>query len=205
MLDLPPAVVKIAMKDDSDVGVKPYAGSNVPPPYMIHRQNHVFHADAFSKVSMESVISGFTESIKDACTNLHIGEEWIECPDLYTFVRDLMFAPSISAIFGPKMPELSPDLASDFWIFDENVGFLAMGMPNWFKPQGARYRAKCLAAVTQWGRHAENEPSVTHEDSAWNSTWGLGALGRRYEGLKPHDVMSSERAKASVDLGFLWA
>jgi hypothetical protein len=205
IFDLPPAVVKIAMKDDSGVGVKPYAGSNVPPQYRIHCQNHVFNDDAFSKASTESIVSRFTKSLQDACTNLHIEDDWSELPDLYTFIRDLMFSTSIGTIFGPKMLELNPDLASDFWLFNENVGFLAMGIPNWFKPQGAQYRAKCLAAVTRWRRHAENELNAKHEDPAWNSTWGLGVLERKYEDLDPNDVMSSEGAKASADLGFLWA
>ncbi|KAF1941002.1 cytochrome P450 [Clathrospora elynae] len=203
-----PQKIKDALaKDDSGIGVKPYPGSDVHPGRRLMRNQIVFFADAFSKTSMDALVPIFILQMEDWCSKSNvISEDWVEMPSLYLFVRDVLFSSSVEALFGPNLLGLNPELAKDFWEYDDSVGFLALGMPNWLKPNAAKARSRVLEALKRWRRNAVNnaDPAIA-EDAAWNPAWGLGAIRRRNKLLDATEGLFDEDGRASIDLALLWS
>ncbi|KAF2878580.1 cytochrome P450 [Massariosphaeria phaeospora] len=202
----PPHVVDAIARDDSGVGRKPYPGSSVPPGRRLLRNQIVFFADAFSRASIDGMVPRFVSSLQAWCEkNTAIGANWVEMDDLYGFVREMLFACGVESFFGPGMLEVNPGLAAAFWAYDDNMPFLAAGMPGWMKPRAARSRTVCHEAMKRWRAHAveHTDPKVP-EDAAWDSAWGLGAIRRRNKLLDEAEGLFDENARAAMDLALLW-
>ncbi|ORY17483.1 hypothetical protein BCR34DRAFT_596952 [Clohesyomyces aquaticus] len=83
-------------------------------------------------------------------THDSIGMDWVEMPDLYTFVQDILFQCGVDAFFGEKLRKLDPDLEKDFWEYDDNISFPATPMPAWMRPNAIKARDRCHAAMKRW-------------------------------------------------------
>lgn len=202
----PNQVVAATLADNSGIGVRPYAGSNVNPDQRIIRNQVVFFSDAFSKTSMDEIVPRFVENLQRNCSNLNMGDEWVEMSDLFTFVRDIVFPSGVESFFGKSMLELNPNLQGDFWGFDENIPSLAAGLPAWLTPRATKYQKRCLASMKRWRQEAMREEGpVSSGDSPWDLAWGLGALRRRNAVLEATEGLFDEDARASMDLATLWA
>lgn len=116
---------------------------------MIHNQV-LFFNDAFSKRSMDELIPRFPGNLERRCTELDVGGEWVVLPDLYTWLREVVFRCGVASFYGENMLGLNPGLEKVFTEFDEGVPFLATGLPRWMRPRAFRARGECLAAVKRW-------------------------------------------------------
>tara|TARA_R110002003_G_scaffold155_4_gene13686 strand:- start:2243 stop:2809 length:567 start_codon:yes stop_codon:yes gene_type:complete len=188
------------------VGVKPYPGTQVHPGRRLMRNQVVFFADAFSKSSLDEMVPRFVEAVEEWCKTSGIGDQWVEMPDLYLFVRDILFDCGVVSIFGHQMLDLNPGLCKDFWEYDTNIGFLALGMPSWMKPDAAKSRDRMVAAMKRWRQHAvrNTDPKVP-EDATWDASWGLGAIKRRNKLLDATEGLFEEDGRASIDLALIWS
>lgn len=72
----------------------------------------------------------FVQAMEDWCQQSTITNKWTELPDLYIWLREVLFQCGVASVFGPHMLRLNPDLSEDFWEYDDNIDFLALGMPN---------------------------------------------------------------------------
>lgn len=203
----PSRVCHATLVDDSGIAAKPYPGSQVHPGRRLLRNQVIFFNDAFSKKSMDEIVPRFLRNLYLRCSDFAIHTEWVEMDDLLSFVYDLAFPCAVKSFFGASMLELNPDLQTQFLAFDENVPFLASGMPTWLKPNAVQARSKCLAAAKRWRKEAERNSNKSSESdmSAWDSTWGLGALRRRNKLFEASEGLFDEEATAATDLATIWA
>jgi cytochrome P450 len=203
----PEAVCHATLVDDSGIAVKPYPGSQVHPGRRLIRNQVIFFNDAFSKKSMDELIPRFMQNLYRQCEGFSIGTEWVELDDLFALVHDLAFPCAVKSFFGDSMFRLNPDLEKDFLTFEDNVPFLASGMPTWWKPQAVQSRSKCLDAVKRWRKEAKRSSMLLPESDtqAWDSAWGLGALRRRNKLFEATEGLFDEEATAATDLATTWA
>jgi cytochrome P450 len=203
----PDAVCHATLVDDSGIAVKPYPGSQVHPGRRLIRNQVIFFNDAFSKKSMDELIPRFMQNLYSQCEGFSIGTEWVELDDLFGFVYELAFPCAVKSFFGDSMFRLNPDLQKDFLAFEDNVPFLASGMPTWWKPQAVQSRSKCLDAVKRWRKEATRSSMLLPESDteAWDTAWGLGALRRRNKLFEATEGLFDEEATAATDLATTWA
>jgi hypothetical protein len=201
----PKRVSDALLADDSGVGAKPYPGSNVHPGRRLLRNQVVFFSDAFSRASLDELVPRFVQNLEDWCKESNIASDWVEMPDLFTFVRDVLFVCGVDSFFGKNMLSLSPGLKQDFWEYDGHIPSLATPTPGWMKPAAVKSRDKCLAAVKLWRKQAINDSPNISDDSNWDPAWGLGAIRRRNKLFDATDGLFDDEARAATDLALLWA
>jgi hypothetical protein len=190
--------------DDSGVGIKPYPGSSVHPGQRLIRNQVLFFNDAFSKKSMDELVPRFLHNLEQRHTDF--GETWTNLPDLYIFLRKFIFSCGIISFYGQNMLHLNPDIENDFTSFDDNVPFLATGLPRFMNSTAFQSRARCLAAVKRWRQEAIRQSEDQHgEDTEWNPAWGLGAIQRRNKLFNATEGLFDEDATAASDLATMWA
>lgn len=196
--------------DDSGVGVKPYPGSSVHPGQRLIRNQVLFFNDAFSKKSMDEIVSRFLRELKKDDHGMGIGNTWRDVPDLYMFLRKIVFRCAVVSFFGHNMLRLNPDVEKDFTEFDDSVSFLATGLPRFMNPRAFESRARCLAAVKRWRQDAvrrseEQQDKEEPEGTEWDPAWGLRALKRRNKLFDASEGLFDEDATAATDLATMWA
>lgn len=173
------------------------------------RNQILFYNDAFSKASSDELYRRFGEGLESRCNETKdIGYDWIEKPDLYYFLREIMFQANIDAFFGPSMRSLNPEMDKYFGQYEDHAGFLASPKPRWLRPEAERARDRCLAVLMGWRCNAERESENLRvdEDAVWDSTWGSYAIRRRNKLLDGTDGLFDDvRNRASLDLAFVFA
>lgn len=201
------AVVEALRQDDSGIGLKPYPGSNVPEGRRLMRNQIIFFSDVFSRPSLDELVPRFTQNVEEWCKGREdLSSEWIEKPDLLQFVRELMFACSVDALFGKSLRELNPDLDKDFLEYDDHINSLAIPTPDWTKRRAIQCRDRVHAALVKWRRNAveKSKGTATSEDAAWDENWGLAALRRRGK-LYNDTGLYGDQDRAATDLALLWS
>jgi hypothetical protein len=201
----PQKIADVLMKDDSGIGVKPYPGTDVHPGRRLMRNQVVFFGDAFNKSGMDEMVPRFVKSVEKWCEGSNIGNDWTSLPDLYTWLRDVLFRAGVESVFGEHLLRLSPDLANDFWEYDDNIQFFALGMPKWWNPDAVKARDRCAEAMRRWRQHAmNNEDKGIPDNASWNPVWGLGAIKRRNTLLDATEGLFDEEGRMAIDLALLW-
>ncbi|KAH7082811.1 cytochrome P450 [Paraphoma chrysanthemicola] len=202
----PQKIIDAIAKDNSGIGVKPYPGTDVHPGRRLMRNQVIFFSDAFSKSSLDEMVPRFVDAVEDWCKASNIGKDWVEMPDLYLFLRDVLFDCGVVSIFGQQMLDLNPDLCKDFWEYDTNIGFLALGMPRWMRPDAPKSRDRMVASMKRWRQHAlKNDKPGSSDDATWDPAWGLGAIKRRNKLLDATEGLFEEDGRASIDLALIWS
>ncbi|KAF2797967.1 cytochrome P450 [Melanomma pulvis-pyrius CBS 109.77] len=205
------AIVHALQHDNSGIGAKPYPGSNVHPGRRLLRNQILFFSDAFSRGSLDELVPRFVKNLQDWCAESSsvVGSDWVEKPDLYEFVRDILFSCSVDSFFGKNLRQLNPNLDKDFWEYDDNISFLATPMPRWLRPNAIKARDRCHDSMKRWREHAVNESKSLSlqvpEDASWDPVWGLGAIRRRNKLFDATGGLLDKQNRASTDLALLWA
>lgn len=206
LFNAPKRICDATAADDSGVGVKPYPGSSVHPGQRLIRNQVLFFNDAFSKKSMDELIPRFLHNLEQRHADFGIGQTWTELPDLYTFLRRFVFRCNIVSFYGNNMLELNPDIEKDFTEYDDNVPFLATGLPRFMNTKAFQSRARCLDAVKRWRKEAiRQSETLQGDDAEWDPAWGLGAIKRRNKLFDATEGLFEEEATAASDLATMWA
>jgi hypothetical protein len=208
MFRMPEKVCQAHIDDNSGTGAKPHPESNIPPAQRVIRARSLYFADLFSRSSMDEFIGRFIQNLEEWCENSStVSSEWVEMPDLFNFIRDVLFNCAVTAFYGKTMLELNPNLQSDFWEYDNHLRFLAAGFPNWMNPAARSSRDRCFDAMKKWRDNATKaaENLSVSENDSWDPAWGLAATRRRNEYYDNSDGLYTEEARVASDLGFFWA
>ncbi|KAF2634708.1 cytochrome P450 [Massarina eburnea CBS 473.64] len=202
----PKALCDAIITDNSGNAAKPIPGTQVPLGRRFARNQGIFFKEAFAKRSLDEIIPRFTRNLYDQCELLHVGTDWVEMDNLFDFVHCLVFPSAVKSFFGDTMLQVNPNLLPDFRAFEDQLPFLAMGLPVWMKPQAQRARTKCLDAMKRWRQEAtKTEEPLVSSDQLWDSAWGLGAIRRFRYLFKDTDGIFGEDAWAATDLAYVWA
>jgi hypothetical protein len=204
------AVVQALREDNSGIGVKPYPESKVHPGRRLMRNQIIFFSDLFSRASLDELVPRFAQNVEKWCeAQSGIGTEWVERPDLFQFVREIIFSCSVDALFGDSLRDLNPNLFSDFFEYDDQINKLAMPTPDWTKRSVIKARNRCHAAMVKWRNNAVEKskdiPIDEDNEPPWNDIWGLTALRRRTKLYDGTAGLYGEQDRASTDLALLWS
>ncbi|KAF2115749.1 cytochrome P450 [Lophiotrema nucula] len=192
-------------EDNSGVSTKPLPDSNIHPDNRFNYLERKMTQDFTRPSSHAALVQKFSQNLHQWVEECNIGEEWVTPPDLHIFVRDILFKATTDAFFGPHLLRLSPDLVEDIWKFDQDVPFLAKGLPAFLKPKAYRARARCIEAFRKWRSFALKNGPQSDTLPEWNDIFGLKCMKLRNELFeKTRGWKYDEGACAASDLAVLF-
>lgn len=136
-----------------------------------------------------------------------IGSEWMELPDLWVFIRNLVFVTSTETLCGSFILSLNPTLNEDFWAYDQSVPTLLKGLPRFLAPGAYKRRDKMLNSIKKWHKFANEQCNIFKtelDQPEWDSYFGSKFVKARQRFLSEIEVMDAD-GLASEDLGLLFA
>ncbi|KAF2274027.1 cytochrome P450, partial [Westerdykella ornata] len=204
VLGMSKQVIDMVRGDDSGIGWKPFPNSLVVPERRFLRMKHKATHDVIGRDGLAALTDRFDNNLSFWILESHIGEEWTEMPDLYAFLKDMLFKTSVDAFFGPRLLQHSPDLGKDLWRFDEDVISLVRGLPKIFNAKTTRARDRCIEAIRNWRETAIHLSNGKDDDKDWEPNWGLKCMRLRNEVFQKFPEWDSH-ACAATDTALLWA
>ena len=208
VLGTPEHVVPVYSGDNSGLLPKPLPGSQVRPENRIrflHTKAAHQHLAGITGVKIgERYMKILTRNLS---ANTVVGNDWVELPDLWLFVRNMIFPCSTEAICGSSILSLNPTLTEDFWAFHRGIPALLQYMPRWLSPGAHRDRHKMLDAIKRWHAFAKEHSDFSrtgHNDPDWDPYYGSKIIKARQAFLHEIEVMDAD-GRASEDLGLLFA
>jgi hypothetical protein len=144
---------------------------------------------------------------RNMSNDTRLGTEWVELPNLWLFIRTLVFRASTEAICGSFLLSLNPTLTEDFWVFDHNIPTLPKGIPRWLAPGDHKSREKMLIAIKKWHSFANSHSDgykTGPNDQEWDPYFGSKYVKARQKFSYEIGVMDDD-CRGSEDLGFLFA
>lgn len=159
-----------------------------------------------SPIGINAFLDQLTNEMEKLTAASGIGEDWVEYDDLFYFIRNLTSTACINALCGQHLLEKNPGFVDSFWVFDNNIHWLHVGIPAFLKPDAYKAQRECLDAIVNWKREAIKMSSCkpVPDSELWDEVWGLKIMRDRhamYERFPEFD----ETAQAGADLGILWA
>jgi hypothetical protein len=143
-------------------------------------------------------------------TNLHewmekcsIANEWISFPDLYPFIRSILFRATTDAFYGPQLLAMNPHLEQAMSDFDEGVPSLAKGVPSVFNWSARSTRNACVQAFRRWRSSVLQKGSDNLPE--WNHNSGLKTTTLRkevFEQFEEWDDTSCAASDVAVLFGY---
>ncbi|KAL2353337.1 cytochrome P450 [Cryomyces antarcticus] len=134
-------------------------------------------------------------------------EEWVELPDLYSFLQLEVFNASMNALCGDHFFKLNPDFAADFWEFDKRTPGLFKSLPRWLIPRSYQIRDKLHGCMLTWQNYADEHfdwTDETAEGKEWEPFFGAKIMRQRHQMFAGVEGLSKESAAAN-NLGMVWA
>lgn len=204
MFGMPAKAKEFLAADDSGLNSTPHPSSSVRPEYRIDYLTHAALARFLSGPGLKPLVSRFKDNIMRQFADQEIGSEWIEMPDLYSFIKVQMFNASVEAMCGSYILSLNPTFCEDFWNFDAGLPKLAKGYPRLLIPATYQARNKCLAHVKKWHLFLrEHSSRVESGDDSYDPELGAGIMRHRQKVYSKMEAIDAD-AMASEDLGMLW-
>lgn len=207
VLGTPNHIVPLYSEDHSGQLLKPLPGSHVQPEdrirYFHTRTAHQLLAGANGVKIGQRYMETLSRNIS-ADTSIKV--DWTELPDLWYFVRILVFPASTETLFGSFFLSLNPTLTEDFWAFDRSVPTLLKGLPYWLNPMAYKSRDNMLRAVKKWHTFAIEHSDFSRigpNDPDWDPYFGTKYVKARQKFLHEVNVMNPD-GRASEDLGLLF-
>lgn len=197
--------MKIYHTDDSGINLQPHPSSNVP-----FKDRYYFHTRKdtvgfFNGPGLKNIAYRFQGLLKARISQLDIAEDWIEFPDLFLFIQDVLTGPVIEAMCGPALIDQCPTFVEDFWKLDGDILYFFKGFPRWLAPRAWRNRDKLLDSVKKWHTYArENFDASFVESDGHDRCYGSPLMRSRQNYPSKVDGLNAD-ALASQDLGLIWA
>lgn len=197
--------MKMYRTDDSGINPQPNPGSSVLQKDRFYYQSRKASVSFFSGPSSKHIANRLLDSLTKQISRQRIGDEWLECPNLYSFVQALVTGPSIEAMCGPVLMQQNGTFVDDFWKFHKNVLYFVKGCPRWFAPKVWANRDQLLACVKNWHTYAqENFDESSIDADGHDRFYGSPLIRSRQIYLSQIDSFDAD-AIASQDLGLIWA
>lgn len=205
---MPKDVLPLYTEDDSGPQLNPIPGSKVQPENRVrflHRKNVHKHLAGSNGVRLGEIYMAILS--RNLSADARIGVEWIHFPDLYLFIRNMVFLAGVESMCGSSILSLNPTLTEDFWAFEQVIPTLMKGLPRWLCPEAFRRRDKVLNLIRKWHQFADEKSDFTKtglHDPEWDQHFGSKYVRGRQHLFYDIDVMNAH-GRSSDDLGFLFA
>ena len=194
--------------DDTGLAQQPQPGSNqIPPEHRIF--HHVYQSahDGLSGARLDEMQHQMIRKLSEQFAALDIdADKWTDIPDLYgSFIRDICFTASTTALCGPRIFEAAPNLAEDFWNFDSHLPNMFREMPRWLFPSSYKARDKMQNHMKKWHEIANQGYDIDKSDQDernWEENFGSKLMRSRQAFFKKMPI--SKDTVAADDLGLLW-
>ncbi|KAH6623804.1 cytochrome P450 [Chaetomium tenue] len=204
-----PADVAVFERDGSGDTAKPLDGwEHMDPAHRVLYNQHRDLAAMLSGAPLDGMVRRFTENYAARLREpaVEVGEEWVELPDLYAFLRGEMFHAACEGLLGERIFEVCPDFSREFWEFDTHLITYLRRTPRWMAPRAYAARDRVLASLQKWYEHARAK--LDYRDPAlagveYEPIWGSRLMRMRAEMFD--NAGFSLEGCVSMDLGFLWA
>ncbi|KAH6883874.1 cytochrome P450 [Thelonectria olida] len=134
-----------------------------------------------------------------------ISNDWIQIPDLYTFMVTKVFRSEVEALYGRHIFTTCPRLHEDFWSFYDAFPRISLGLPRWLSRSSYQTQDRILKSLRQWRISCQETRSLndhalqsTEYDPVWGSQYIRKMLGRYF------DLGFTEDGVDTAMLGFLF-
>ncbi|ESZ99173.1 hypothetical protein SBOR_0457 [Sclerotinia borealis F-4128] len=204
----PPEATTVLLNDDTGTSAQPLPGSHsLPADQRYHQIIHQGMHDNLSGLRLAELASRFLANLDTELDNLDMeNKEWLEIPDLYSFIQNSIFNASTLALCGPHIFEIIPTLTEDFWNFDSQIGGPLKGVPRFINPGAYKIRDKLVKGIVEWHRSAEAHIDRNDEElekKSWEPYYGARLVRDRARDLSKVIGLGDE-ARAANDLGLIW-
>lgn len=192
-------------EDNSGPYPKPYPGSNVPSESRVDHITHKGFLMAFSGPGLTPTTQRFMEGLEARLDDLLLSQEWTQFPDLVKFFQDVVGGSLVQAIFGPALLSINPTFLDDLWMFDNNVPWLARGVPRIILPGPYRIRQRLRNQLKNWYSYARKHfnKALIDINGDGDPIWGSELM--RYRQRKVLKIPNhDDDSLASADLGLAW-
>ncbi len=207
MFGTPSDVIPFYAADNSGVNSTPLPGSRVQPEHRItYLQVKAAHKH-LSGTGLAQMTEFFLNVLKRRFSELQVRSEWVDLPDLYSFLQDEVFRAAVESLCGPHLLSQSPTFVEDFWQFVTDVPTLIKGLPRWMSPAPYRTRQRLLDAVKKWHQYASEHSNFSKtgpNDPEWEPYFGSKLVRARQEYSSKMPWMNKD-ALAAEDLGLIFA
>ncbi|KXJ89919.1 cytochrome P450, partial [Microdochium bolleyi] len=137
------------------------------------------------------------------------GEDTLEV-DLYAWLQEHMFRPSVKAFMGDRMEHLYADFASDFWKFENGMLNMLFGIPRFISPQPYTVRDRLVENITRWveqgdtllASEGKGRPDRYSPAAEWEPVWG-SRLSRARQARWVSEGLTTQ-GRASMEMGFVF-
>ena len=193
--------MKFFHKDNSGLTHDAHPNSQVRPEdrifYLMHKATVDFLAGPYLAATSRAFQTALRERIND---DILIGDDWIELPDLYTWLRPHISHATVKAMCGSFFLSLNPTFVQDFWKFDKAMPKLLQGWPRWMNPSAWQAREKCIEGMRRWRKLCDGPDTSAPVDPVFPGNEMIRARWRYFSKMNG----LSEEGIASSDLGILW-
>ena len=194
--------------DNSGIAVRPLKDSNVKPENRVHFWTAHTAQAYLSSPHLQSLNERFIETVGKQLDTMGIQEQWVEHPDLYSFVQSVVGESATRTLFGPRVLELNPGLLDDFRVFDRNMPMFLFGRPRWLMSAAYRARDRLREALKLWQSEAHKEAGaevnrLEPQDPEFDTHFGSKLMKARQVAMMRMDLDADDRA--SLDVGLMFA
>ena len=206
ILDTPKRSLDFYRADSSGIGKKPLPHSNVLPEHRVWHLTHQPIIDCLSGAKLNLLSKEFQDCMARRIEQCQIGHEWIDMPDLYTFIYSEIIQVQLELLCGTLFLEHNPNFVQDFKSFNRAMIHLRRGLPRWMTPGSCRTRDACLRSVKKWHEALKvHDPNRLVDTGEIQSPRFGNEMMRLRQRIMAKMGAMDEDAAASADLGMLWA
>ncbi|KAI0180581.1 cytochrome P450 [Hypoxylon sp. FL1284] len=133
---------------------------------------------------LQALSERYLTNLERNVQSLDIHDEWIEFPDLYTFLQGLVSSATIEALMGSKVFEINPNIVEDFWTYERATPQFIRCFPRWLIPTPYKARDRIFDTMKKLEELAsQNVPRLSSgpEDPEWEPYLGSKFLRARHE------------------------
>ncbi|RYP80356.1 hypothetical protein DL769_002505 [Monosporascus sp. CRB-8-3] len=204
-LGTPSESIPLYEADDSGMASRPKKESSTRQEDRIHYHQH--HA-AQKYLAAQHLPPLSQRFIATLARNLEvISNNWLEHPDLYSFLQQHVGAAGIEALMGSEILRLHPTLLDEYEIFERSIPKFARCLPRWLLPKEYKNRDRLLDAFKKWHIHGHANSDCSRlapGDPEWDPYFGSKLMKARQDYASRMKAMNAG-ACASEDLGLMFA
>ena len=154
---------------------------------------------------LRNLTNQFQTMLKSQVSKSGIDENWTELPDFFSFISDMVSIAAITAMCGPSLLELNPNLVQDLWEFGKSLPYLFKGYHSWLALNAWKSRRKWLESLKKWHTFAKNSFNYSIIDSDGHDRYFGSPLIKARQQYFSNMPIISDDDNASENLGLIWA
>lgn len=198
----------VFQQDNTGFLDKPLEGSNPVEQHnrIFHYTHKSLHFHLTGTVGLNELATQFMRHLEIKLDALDIGEEWTDIPDLYALIQKTVFEASTTALCGPTLLRLNPELTTEFWTFDDHMPNLFKGVPRFLVPAAYSCRDRMKSYIMKWHAYVAEHFDEDNEElqkTDWEELYGTRLMRERQAAYRNIDDYGAE-ARAANDLGMIW-